>query len=298
MIVNIGANNSKLTRTENTSRYFKEISKYPTMSREDEVEWFKKLHNGTEEEKKVAREYIINCNQRLVVSVAKQWANAENLTDYVNEVNIGLMNAIERFDENRGVRFCTYAMWFMLRAINDYNNETVPLVRKPNQSKTFHVIAKARNKFLQFNEREPSEDELLDLINSDFNKNVNDKFSLIDIQSISIDDTVFCEDEEYSFNETAKFNEKTSSINEYEVKSLDEYNAKLIESLLKCLTDREQKIIKLRFGLDEINGIKRCFDNKEIASEIGISSERVRQLANEGLGKIRKEYKKRLHEKI
>lgn len=298
MIVNIGVNNSKLTRTENTSRYFKEISKYPTMSREDEIEWFKKLHNGTEEEKKVAREYIINCNQRLVVSVAKQWANAENLTDYVNEVNIGLMNAIERFDENRGVRFCTYAMWFMLRAVNDYNNETAPLVRKPNQSKTFHVIAKARNKFSQINEREPSEDELLDLINSDFNKNVNDKFSLIDIQSISIDDTVFCEDEEYSFNESAKFNEKTSSINEYEVKSSDEYNAKLIESLLKCLTDREQKIIKLRFGLDEINGIKRCFDNKEIASEIGISSERVRQLANEGLSKIRKEYKKRLYERI
>jgi RNA polymerase sigma factor (sigma-70 family) len=296
MIVNIGANNSKLTRTDNTTRYFKEISKYPTMSKEDEIEWFGKLHNGTEEEKKFAREYIINCNQRLVVSVAKQWANAESLTDYVNEVNIGLIEAVERFDETRGVRFCSYAMWFMLRAVNRYNNESVPLVRRPNQSKTFHVVAKARNKFSQENEREPSEDELLELINDDFNKNIKDKYDLIDVQPISIDDTVYCEDDEYMFNETTVFNNKTSSVNEYEVKSSEDYNVKLIETLLNCLTEREQKIIKLKFGLMELNGIKRCYDNKEIAEEIGITPERVRQLAKEGMDKIKKECKKRLYD--
>ena len=298
MIVNIGLNNSKITRTENATRYFKEISKYPTMSKEDEIEWFGKLHNGTEEEKKFAREYIINCNQRLAVSVAKQWANAENLTDYINEVNIGLIEAVERFDETRDVRFCSYAMWFMLRAVNHYNNECVPLVKRTNQSKTFHVVAKARNKFSQENEREPSEDELLELINSDYNKNIKDKYDLIDAQPLSIDDTVFCENDEYVFNETTAFNSRTASVNEYEVRMSNDYNTELIETLLNCLTDREQKIIRLKFGLMELNGVKRCYDNREIAEEIGITPERVRQLARDGLNKIKTECKKRLYKKV
>lgn len=298
MIVNIGLNNSKITRTENATRYFKEISKYPTMSKEDEIEWFGKLHNGTEEEKKFAREYIINCNQRLAVSVAKQWANAENLTDYINEVNIGLIEAVERFDETRDVRFCSYAMWFMLRAVNRYNNECVPLVKRTNQSKTFHVVAKARNKFSQENEREPSEDELLELINSDYNKNIKDKYDLIDAQPLSIDDTVFCENEEYVFNETTAFNNRTASVNEYEVRMSNDYNTELIETLLNCLTDREQKIIRLKFGLMELNGVKRCYDNREIAEEIGITPERVRQLARDGLNKIKAECKKRLYKRV
>lgn len=298
MIVNIGLNNSKITRTENATRYFKEISKYPTMSKEDEIEWFGKLHNGTEEEKKFAREYIINCNQRLAVSVAKQWANAENLTDYINEVNIGLIEAVERFDETRDVRFCSYAMWFMLRAVNHYNNECVPLVKRTNQSKTFHVVAKARNKFSQENEREPSEDELLELINSDYNKNIKDKYDLIDAQPLSIDDTVFCENDEYAFNETTAFNSRTASVNEYEVRMSNDYNTELIETLLNCLTDREQKIIRLKFGLMELNGLKRCYDNREIAEEMGLTPERVRQLARDGLNKIKAECKKRLYKRV
>lgn len=292
MIVSIGANNSLLTRTDNITRYFKEISKYPTLSKEDEIEYFGMMHNGTEEERKFAREYIINCNQRLAVSVAKQWANAENLPDYINEVNIGLIEAVEKFDENRGVRFCSYAMWFMVRAINRYNNEVCPLVRRTNQSKTFHVVAKARNKFMQENSREPSDEELLDLINTEFNKDVKDKYDLIDIHPVSIDDSVECDD--FTFNDSIEFNSRTSSINEYEVKMSEEYNTQFIKSLLGCLSDRESKIIKLKFGLMELNGVKRCFDNYEIAEEFGITPERVRQIAKDSLNKIKKEHKNRL----
>ena len=295
MFVSIGLNNGLLTRTENISRFFREISKYPVLSKEEEVELFQLYHNAaTEEEKKCAREYLINCNQRFAVSIAKQWANAENLPDYISEANIGLMEAIEKFDETRGVRFTSYAMWFMVRAINRYNNEVAPIVRRTNQSKTFHVTAKVRNKFEQENEREPSNEELMEIINEDYNKGIIDKHDLTDVQCMSIDDTVRYEDDEYTFNEHADFVGKTASVNDYEVKMSEEHNVELIKSLLSCLSEREQKIIKLKFGLMELNGIKRCFENSEIAEELGITSERVRQLAKEGLEKIRKECKKML----
>ena len=293
MLVNISTNNGKICRTDNTTRFYKEVNKYPTLSKEDEIEWFRKLHNGTDEEKSFAREYIINCNQRLVISVAKQWATPDNLTDYINEINIGLIEAVERFDETRGVRFCSYAMWYMVRAVNRFNNETLPMVRRTNQSKTFHVIAKARNKFSQENEREPSDKELMDILNTEYNKDVKDKYDVMDIRSVSIDDTS-SSDDSYKVNETTLFNDKTSSINEYEVKIDGEYNAALIESLLNCLPEREKKVIKLRFGLVETNGVKRCLGFSDIAEELGITAERVRQLSVSGLKKIKEEYRRRL----
>ena len=99
-----------------------------------------------------------------------------------------------------------------------------------------------------------------------------------------------------SFSDLMDYNRISSSVNEYEVESNADYNKKLIDSLLKLLNPREQKLIKMRFGLIEINGIKREFELTEIAEELNLTTERVRQLEGETLRKLRKEYGDRIND--
>ena len=296
LFVNIKSDNTGyVDRTENTTRFFRDIAKYPTMTRDDEIEWFGKMHNGTESEKREARDYIIKCNQRFVVSIAKKWANTDSLMDYVNEANIGLMEAIEKFDETKNFKFSTYAIWFIVRAINKYNNTTAQVVKRTNQCKTFHVISKAQDKFVQKYHREPSSEELKDMINNTYGKSIKDKHDLLNVRVTSIDESVL-DDNEYMFNDVYDFQKVTASVNGYEAAMDCEYDRVLTESLLNVLTEREQEIIKMVFGLVEVNGIKREFELCEIAESMGLTTERVRQLKNSSIEKMRKEYERRINE--
>jgi len=292
LVINLKTETNIIDRSENTTRYLREIKGYNTLTKEEELEWFTKYKNGNEEEREFARDYIMLCNQRLVIAAAKKWANADNLTDYINEANIGLAEAIEKFDIEKGTKFCTYAMWFIKRAINNYNNDIVPIVRKTNLSKTFHVISKVTNDFIQKNERIPTSEELMNYINEKYkSKALKDKNDLLDVHIARMDDVGGdADDSNANFTDLMDYNRISSSVNDYETKSNNDYNKMLVNSLLKALTPREQKLIKMRFGLVEINGIKREFELAEIAEELNLTTERVRQLETEILKKLRKEY--------
>ena len=292
LIINLKSDTNIVDRSENTVRFYDDIKKYPILTKEEEEKWFRILSDGTEEEKKKAREYIWLCNQRLAISAAKKWANTDNLTDYINEANIGLAEAIDKFDITKGTKFCTYAMWFIKRAINNYNNDISPIVRKTNLSKTFHVVSRVTNEFIQNNERNPTSDELKEQINKKYKaKDIKDKNDLLDIHIARMDDVGGdADDSNANFTDLMDYNRISSSVNEYEVVSSDEYNKNLIDNLLKILAPREQKLIKMRFGLIEINGIKREFELSEVAEELSLTTERVRQLETEVLKKLRKAY--------
>jgi RNA polymerase primary sigma factor len=292
LIINLKSDTNIVDRSENTVRFYDDIKKYPILTKEEEEKWFRILSDGTEEEKKKAREYIWLCNQRLAISAAKKWANTDNLTDYINEANIGLAEAIDKFDITKGTKFCTYAMWFIKRAINNYNNDISPIVRKTNLSKTFHVVSRVTNEFIQNNERNPTSDELKEQINKKYKaKDIKDKNDLLGIHIARMDDVGGdADDSNANFTDLMDYNRISSSVNEYEVVSSDEYNKNLIDNLLKILAPREQKLIKMRFGLIEINGIKREFELSEVAEELSLTTERVRQLEAEVLKKLRKAY--------
>ena len=292
-VINLKAETGLVDRSENTTRFYKDIKDFETFDREDEIKWFTLLKEGTPEERKHAREYIINCNQRLVIAAAKNYATTDTLTDYINEANFGLMEAIDKFDITRGTKFASYAMWFILRAINTYKYDTAQTIRKTNYSKTFHVLSKARNKFMQENERIPTEDELLDIVNNVYGKDIKDKNDLLDIYTASIDvDTD--DDDTSAFGDITDYNRASASYNDYEEESSNEYNSALVDSLLEILKPRERQIIKMRFGLYEDNGLRREYEISEIAEKIGITSERVRQLENEALKQLREEYGSRI----
>jgi RNA polymerase primary sigma factor len=149
--------------------------------------------------------------------------------------------------------------------------------------------------FIQKNERNPTADELKELVNNKFNKDLKDKNDLLDVHITRMDDVGGdSDDSNANFTDIMDYNRISSSVNEYEIESTDDYNKNLVESLLKILSPREQKLIKMRFGLLEINGIKREFELVEIAEELNLTTERVRQMENDIFKKLRREYGSRI----
>lgn len=291
LVINLKAETGLVDRTENTNRFYEDIRKYPTLTKEEEFKWFTQYRNGTSKEREEARDYIIKCNQRLVVSVAKKWATTDTLMDYVNEVNKGLMQAIDAFDPNLGLKFSNIAMYYFKRAINHYNTETVPMVRRTNNSKTAHVISKATNDFIQKHERNPSSDELMDIVNNKYGKNVKDKHDLTLVQITRIDSSESDGgDEDPSYGDAQEYDRVSATHNGYEDTVSKDFNTKVVRMLLSKLQPREREIIELSFGLSEHNGFKREHELAEIAKIMGLTAERVRQLKVASLNKLKDLY--------
>lgn len=291
LIINLQADTGIVDRSENTTRFYEQIRKYPTMTQEEEVEWFKKMKYGrTKKEREDARNYIICCNQRLVVAAAKKYSNKDNLMDFTNEANIGLIKAVDKFDETRGVKFASFALWYIKRSINDCKAED-QMVKPTNYSKTFHVIAKAKDKFMQKNERMPNQIELMEFINEHYHKNIKDPHDLCDIINSRVD--LSSDDDEYA-SDVNFFNVVTASKNECEKNDAYKYNQEFITLLMEPLTEREKIIIKLMFGLED--DLKGQYKSSDVGEKLGLTKERVRQLKKLALEKMKKEYEKRMAE--
>jgi RNA polymerase primary sigma factor len=290
-VINLKADTGLVDRSENTTRFYNDIKDYPTFTRDEEVAWFNQLrHGATKEDREWARTYIMICNQRMVVAAAKKWASTDTLMDYVNEANFGLSEAIDSFDVTVGTKFASYAMWYILRAINVYNNGDNQLVKKTNQSKTFHVISKATNDFLQEFERTPTPEELLDIINEKYKKDIVDKNDLIPTHYASIDLGEANEDENFIGGDMVDYNRASASYNDYVEKENNDFDKKLVSSLLNKLSPRKKEIIKMRFGLFDDNGLNREYEREEIGQKLGLTAERVRQLEAEAMDEMKKEY--------
>lgn len=310
-VINLKAETGLVDRSANTTRFYKDIKDYKPFDKEEEVKWFTKLKEAKENLKKVEksidresymrayrdynkiREHIALCNQRLVIAAAKNYSTTDTLTDYINEINFGLMEAIDKYDVSKGVKFASYAMWYIIRSINTFRYGDSEMVKKSNLYKTFHVISKAKNKFMQEFEREPTIDELLDIMNKDYGKDIKDKYDLLDLNYASID--VETDDEDtFAFGDVTEFNRASAAYNGYEKEETNDFNSKLISSLLTILSPREKQIIQMRFGLYDDNGLHREYELSEIAEIIGITSERVRQLEASAMKALRSEYEKRI----
>lgn len=295
LVINLKADTGLVDRSENTTRFLKDVKDFPTLTREEEIEWFTKYKHGTKEEKEIARDYIMLCNQRMIIAAAKKWAKTDTLMDYVNEANFGLLEAMDRFDTTHNVKFASYAMWFIKRAINKYICGDLQVVKRPNYSKTFHVLSKATNDFLQKNERTPSPDELFDIVTVKYGKDIKDKNDILDLKVSYVDESANDEDESPNYGDVAAYNRASASYNEYEEKEEEEFNKKVVSSLLSKLSPRKQQIIKMRFGMYEgDNGLRREYEREEIGQIIGLTSERVRQLELEAMDEMKAEYLKKI----
>lgn len=288
MVVNLKSPTTDyFERTETLTRYYEDIRKYDVMSEEKEVEMFKLFKNGNKQEQEYAKNFIINANQRFVVAMAKRFATNENILDLISEGNIGLIEAMKDFDITKGNKFITFAVWYVRRAINNYCINYGNLVKKTNLSKTYHIIAQATNKFIQTEYRKPTLEELLEIVNKEHKADIKSIEDIIDTKISSIDEGFNSEDDDAVFGEMSLYNSYSSSFNEYEKISNDDFNNKLISSMLGKLPEREKTIIKMVFGI----GYYREYELQEIAEELGLTTERVRQIKNSVIKEIKEKYK-------
>lgn len=261
------------------SVYLKEINKYKVLTAAEEADLIKKMRNGDVD----ARNRLIAANQRFIYAVAKRYGNDDNVLDLVNEGNIGLMQALDTFDASKGNRFLSYAIWYIRREINAYLNNDNLLIRKTNNTKTIYKLSKIKEKFYTENNRYPDVDEIAAILEAEYGLKIKDKTDLLDISTTSIN-TCFDDEDARAFENTPYFTEKTAVDNDYLPVMDNDFNSAVSGALISSLTEREQTVVKMAFGI----GYNKEYTNAEIAEELGMSSERARQLKNGAIEKMKK----------
>ena len=269
-----------ITNRESASlgKYLQEIGREDLISVEEEVELAQAIKRGDRK----ALEKLTRANLRFVVSVAKQYQNQGlSLPDLINEGNLGLIKAAEKFDETRGFKFISYAVWWIRQSILQALAEQSRIVRLPlNQVGTLNKIIKAQQKFEQENERRPSSAELAKELDIAEDK-IADTMK-VSGRHISVD-APFVEGEDNSLLDVL-VNEDTPNTD----KSLiNESLAVEIERALSTLTEREAEIVKLFFGIAGCQEMTL----EEIGDKFGLTRERVRQIKEKAIRRLRQSNK-------
>ena len=266
---------------ESLDKYLTEISRIPMISTDEEVVLAQAIHVGGKKGK-MAKEKLVNANLRFVVSVAKQYMNqGVPFIDLISEGNVGLITAAEKFDETRGFKFISYAIWWIrqsiLQAIAEYSN----VIRRPqSQIGISNKIKNATNVFLQKYQRYPSAQELSDIISLESEKIEKAMQAEAYVSSIDVPITE---------GEGTTVADMLSSSAEYATDrkvNHDSMCTDLMQVLYSVLNDRERTIVIQSFG---IGCQERPLD--DIGYDMGLSRERVRQIRERGLEKMRKSSK-------
>lgn len=264
-----------ITNRESASldKYLQEIGKEDLITVEEEVELAQRIRKGDQK----ALEKLTRANLRFVVSVAKQYQNQGlSLPDLINEGNLGLIKAAEKFDETRGFKFISYAVWWIRQSILQALAEQSRIVRLPlNQVGSLNKINKAFSRFEQENERRPSPEELADSLDLPAEK-VADTLR-VSGRHISVD-VPFVEGEDNSLldvlvNDDSPIADRTL---------INESLSTEVERALSTLTERERDIIKLFFGINT-----QEMTLEEIGEKFGLTRERVRQIKEKAIRRLR-----------
>lgn len=280
MVVDLKAPITNLQgRSETTNKYLYDIRQYPVLNAEEERDIIRRIKNGDEN----ARRKLIESNQRFIFAVARKYAKDEhNLMDLISEGNVGLIKAIDNFDPSLGYKFITHAVWYIRREISQYIVNTDTIIRKTNVSKTSTRLRRLNNEFFLKNGRSASVDELKELFMEKYNIDIKNDTDLLELCMISTDDTVSEDSNDYVMDASSEVVTKTSSRNEYEETSDEDYYKTVVTYGMNCLTEVEKTIVKMAFGID----CDREHDNNEIAEVVDYTAERVRQLKKKALEKM------------
>ena len=264
-----------ITNRESASldKYLQEIGREELVTPDEEVELAQRIRKGDQE----ALEKLTRANLRFVVSVAKQYQNQGlSLPDLINEGNLGLIKAAEKFDETRGFKFISYAVWWIRQSILQALAEQSRIVRLPlNQVGSLNKINKALTRFEQENERQPTNEELSEMIDVPKDK-ISDTLC-VGSRHVSVD-APFVEGEDNSLLDVIPNDDSPSADRGLVNESLNTE----IERALSTLTDREREIIKSFFGIG-------CQEMtlEEIGERFGLTRERVRQIKEKAIRRLK-----------
>ena len=262
---------------EALDKYLVEIGRVPMITVEEEIELAQKIKKGGREGER-AKDKLVKANLRFVVSVAKQYQHQGlGLTDLIDEGNIGLVKAAEKFDETRGFKFISYAVWWIRQSILQAIADQSRIVRLPlNQVGALSKINAEISKFEQENQRRPSVHELSDLTNIDETK--IDQTIKADNHHMSID-APFQEDDDNSMADVLASGEDSRADKHVDYESMSHELDTVLRNVLK---DREITIVRECFGIG-------CNEKglEEIGDQLGLTRERVRQIREKSIVKLR-----------
>ena len=261
--------------SEALDKYLVEIGRQPLVTIEEEIELAQAIRKGGREGER-AKERLVTANLRFVVSVAKQYQHQGlTLTDLIDEGNIGLVKAAEKFDETRGFKFISYAVWWIRQSILQAIAEQSRIVRLPlNQSGALSKINQEINRFEQVHQRRPSVTELAELTQIDEAK--IEQTAKADSHHMSID-APFGEDDDNSMADLLASGDDSRTDKQVDYESLTSDLENVLRSVLK---DRELKIVRECFGIGcQERGLE------EIGAEMGLTRERVRQIREKSITK-------------
>lgn len=264
-----------ITNRESASldKYLQEIGREELITVEEEVELAAKIRKGD----RAALDKLTRANLRFVVSVAKQYQNQGlSLPDLINEGNLGLIKAAEKFDETRGFKFISYAVWWIRQSILQALAEQSRIVRLPlNQVGSLNKISKAFSRFEQDNERRPSVEELAEQLDMPVDK-IADTMK-VSGRHISVD-APFVEGEDNSLLDVLINDDSPNA----DRPLINESLSKEIDRALGTLTPRESEIVKMFFGIG-------CQEMtlEEIGDKFGLTRERVRQIKEKAIRRLR-----------
>jgi RNA polymerase primary sigma factor len=255
-------------------QYLREISQYPLISREEEVELARRIKQDCQD----SLDKLVRSNLRFVVSVAKKYQNqGVSLADLINEGNLGLIRAAHKFDETKGIKFISYAVWWIRQAILQALAEQSRIVRVPlNRAGTLHRIGKRSSALLQELGREPTVEEIAE--GMDISEEEVAKTLSISQAHLSLDAPLTPGEDNKLLDYLPDLNRPGPDDEIFE-HALTES----IEEVLGTLKEREARILRLYFGLDGQDPKTL----EEIGTELGITRERVRQIKEKALARLR-----------
>lgn len=267
--------------------YLREIGKTPLLKADEELELAYKVVAGD----KRAKDKMAEANMRLVVSIAKRYVGRGlDLLDLIQEGNTGLLRAVEKFDPDKGFKFSTYATWWIRQAITRAIADQARTIRIPvHMVETINKLLRTQRRLTQDLNREPTNQEIADAMEIDVDKVEHIMKIKQDISSL---DASVRDDEDDSV--LGDFIEDEDTISP-EDSATGQLLKEHVKDMLGALSEREQKILKLRFGLED----GRSHTLEEVGQEFNVTRERIRQIEAKALAKLRKHKdSKKLHEYI